>query len=115
MADKDVLTQEEIDALLSGVDDGSVIDAEICVIGAGAAGITLAREFIGTDARVCIIESGGLDFEENTQSLYAGKNTGRDYYQLDESRLRYFGGSTNHWGNWCAYQARGFGSGWTSK
>jgi choline dehydrogenase-like flavoprotein len=82
--------------------DGSEIDADLCVIGAGAAGITIARAFIGKHATVCLVESGGLQFEGDTQALYQGKLVGRSYFDLGATRLRYFGGSTNHWGGWCA-------------
>jgi choline dehydrogenase-like flavoprotein len=69
---------------------------DVCIIGAGAAGITLAREFAGRPFKVCLLESGGLDFDSATQDLYAGEIDGFPE-ALDVSRLRYFGGSTNHW------------------
>lgn len=78
-----------------------LIESDICIVGAGAAGITLAREFIDQPYEVCILESGGLDFEDPTQSLYQGENTGLPYFPLNESRARYLGGSTNLWGGWC--------------
>ena len=76
------------------------INTDICIIGAGAAGITLAREFINQTHQVCLLESGGLDFDEVTQSLYTGENVGVPYFPLKESRARYLGGSTNLWGGW---------------
>lgn len=79
------------------IEDKAVIEADICIIGAGAAGITLAREFIGSSFNVCLLESGGLEFDKETQSLYNGKNIGYPYYDLDVLRLRYFGGTTNIW------------------
>ena len=79
----------------------SLIEADLAIIGAGAAGITLARELAGTNIAVCLLESGGLDFEQDIQNLYRGENGGRWYFPLDTCRLRYFGGSTNHWGGWC--------------
>lgn len=78
-------------------ENNAVIEADICVIGAGAAGITIAREFIGTSVKVCLLEAGGLEFDKATQSLYKGKNIGYPYYDLDVLRLRYFGGTTNIW------------------
>ena len=77
-----------------------VIETDVCIVGAGAAGITLAREFIGKPFRVCLLESGGFDFEESTQDLYRGNNAGF-HVPLSVARLRYFGGSTNHWGSYC--------------
>lgn len=77
------------------------LKTEVCIIGAGAAGISLSREFIGQPFRVSILESGDLEHNEDTQSLYQGDNTGLPYYPLNTARLRYFGGSTNHWGGYC--------------
>jgi choline dehydrogenase-like flavoprotein len=79
----------------------STLDADLCIIGGGAAGITLAREFIGRSARVAVLESGSTDFESETQSLYEGRNLGLPYFPLDTPRLRYFGGTTNHWAGVC--------------
>ncbi|MEE8171462.1 MAG: GMC family oxidoreductase [Alphaproteobacteria bacterium] len=82
---------------------GTEIEADLCVIGAGAAGITIAREFAGGSIRVCLVESGGFDFEENTQALCRGEAVGtRPPRELETSRLRYFGGTTNHWAGCCA-------------
>jgi choline dehydrogenase-like flavoprotein len=80
--------------------ENQVIEAEVCIVGAGAAGITLAREFVPQEFRVCLLESGGLEFDQETQSLYKGENTGQSYFPLDATRLRYFGGTTNHWNGW---------------
>src|SRR5690606_13224807 len=46
-------------------------------------------------------ESGGLEPDADTQDLYQGDVIGRPYYPLDVTRLRHFGGSTNHWVGWC--------------
>ncbi|MBD2305478.1 GMC family oxidoreductase [Chroococcidiopsis sp. FACHB-1243] len=78
----------------------SLVETDICIIGAGAAGITLARELRDRPEQVCLLESGGFDYEEQIQSLYAGENTGLAYFPLKEARGRYFGGSTNLWGGW---------------
>ena len=48
------------------------------------------------------LESGGLDFEQATQDLYRGANLGMPYYELDQSRLRFFGGTVAIWGGRCA-------------
>tara|TARA_R110002110_G_scaffold239506_5_gene455467 strand:- start:3066 stop:4661 length:1596 start_codon:yes stop_codon:yes gene_type:complete len=82
------------------VDNGTVIETDLAIIGAGAAGITIARELAGSGISVALIESGGFDFDAATQDLYEGESVGVDY-PLTSSRLRYFGGSTNHWGGWC--------------
>jgi choline dehydrogenase-like flavoprotein len=51
---------------------------------------------------VIVLESGGAELEQATQDLYAGSDIGRPYDLFSASRLRYFGGTTNHWGGvWC--------------
>ena len=80
---------------------GTAIETDICVVGAGAAGISIARELSGQPHRIALIESGGFEPEEPTQQLYDGRSIGRDYQPLDAVRLRYFGGTTNHWAGNC--------------
>jgi choline dehydrogenase-like flavoprotein len=86
---------------LAKLEPGAVIDADIAIIGAGAAGITLACELSGSGLETWLIESGDFEFDADTQALYEGKITGTPYFPLDVARLRYFGGSTNHWGGIC--------------
>lgn len=81
--------------------DGHTIRADVCVVGAGAAGITIARRLSGRGLRIVLLEGGGLDASARSQSLYQGEVTGRPYFELDEARLRYLGGTTNHWAGWC--------------
>lgn len=74
--------------------------ADLVIVGAGAAGITLARQFANTRTSVLLLESGGLAREDAQQDLYKGSLTGLQTLPLHVSRLRYFGGSTNHWAGW---------------
>ena len=78
-----------------------MLDADLCVVGAGIAGITLVRELSGRGLTIVLLESGGGDFEPATQDLYAGANIGMPYYPLNKSRLRFFGGSSTAWGGRC--------------
>ncbi len=79
------------------VDEGATIDSEVCVVGAGAAGITMARSLAAAGVDVTLLESGGKTFEWRTQELCEGINAGAPY-PIKESRLRFLGGATNHWG-----------------
>ena len=74
---------------------------DACVIGSGPAGITLARRLAAQGFSVALMEAGGLELTAESQEIYAGEVTGLDYYPLDVARLRYFGGTSNHWGGWC--------------
>jgi choline dehydrogenase-like flavoprotein len=82
--------------------DGTHLKSDLCVVGAGAAGITIAKEFADTKFDVTLLESGGFTREPAVQSLYEGTNTGLPYFPLQQARLRYFGGTTNHWSGLCA-------------
>jgi GMC oxidoreductase len=74
---------------------------DACVIGAGPAGITLARRLAARGFSVALMEGGGLEQTEESQDLYKGEIVGLDYFPLEEARLRYLGGSSNHWGGRC--------------
>ena len=82
------------------LDDGSRIDADLAIIGAGPAGISIARAMAAPGTQVCLLESGGLDSAAEIQALYQGESTGIDY-PLAATRLRRFGGSSGHWGGYC--------------
>lgn len=82
----------------AGPQDFSV---DICVIGAGPAGISIARSFIGTPLSVCLVESGGLAGEDSSQELYQGASIGSPELDPGTSRMRAFGGSCNVWGGGC--------------
>lgn len=80
----------------------SVIEGDICIVGAGAAGLSLALEFDGSPVRVVLLEGGGFEHENKLQDLYCGPTTGQPYYPLTASRLHYFGGTTGLWGGQCS-------------
>lgn len=84
-----------------GVADNANLDCDVCVVGAGAAGIVLALELTGTPLKVFVLEAGGFDYEPETQSLYEGESVGHPYFALESARLRMFGGTTGHWQGWC--------------
>ena len=74
---------------------------DVCVIGSGPAGITLARRLGAHGLSVGLFEAGGLELTAESQEVYRGETEGvPDYYPLDACRLRYFGGTSNHWGGW---------------
>lgn len=80
---------------------GTALKTDLCIIGSGAAGITLALELAGAPFSVIILESGGFDPEAETQALAKGEIAGLPTFPLDVSRLRQFGGTTGHWGGFC--------------
>jgi choline dehydrogenase-like flavoprotein len=79
---------------------GENLEADICIVGAGPAGIALATALSGTGRRIIVAESGDLKFSPAAQALYDGESVGLSY-RVNESRLRYFGGAGNHWAGNC--------------
>lgn len=82
------------------LEEGSIVEKEVCVIGAGVAGITLALEFEKQGLDACVLESGGYAADEQTKDLYRGTSAGLPYEFADGCRSRYLGGSSNCWGGW---------------
>ena len=73
----------------------------MCIVGAGAAGMTLAMQLAAAGIEVLLLESGGEKIDAETQGLYAAEQVGIDYFDLSASRLRFLGGTTNHWAGYC--------------
>jgi choline dehydrogenase-like flavoprotein len=82
--------------------DGDVLQADLCIVGAGAAGISMALELADTSIEVLVLESGGIKPEKDTQALYAGTVADeRLHSPPDTYRQRRFGGTTTIWGGRC--------------
>ena len=84
------------------LENGTIIEGDICIVGAGAAGITIANEFLNSNYKVILLEGGGFDYDDRIQELYNGKTTGQPYYPMKSSELHFFGGTTAHWGGFCS-------------
>lgn len=80
---------------------GTSIATTVCIVGAGAAGITLALELEKQGIDCCLLESGGFSPDDGSRDLYRGAAIGLPYRFADGCRSRYFGGSSNCWGGWC--------------
>ena len=86
----------------SELGDGQSLDTDVCIVGAGAAGITLALELAGTGLSVLLVESGGMEAEEAVQRLYEGAVADERMHSAPHRyRQRRFGGSTTIWGGRC--------------
>ena len=71
--------------------------ADVCIVGAGAAGITIAREFVGTPHSVILLEGGGEQQEKESQDPYASEVVGLPHAGVHDGRARVFGGTTTLW------------------
>ena len=80
------------------------LEADIIVVGAGPAGITLARECARQGHSVLLLESGGFNSETDVQAICHGEAVGEfspDDSYLSYSRRRVFGGTSSIWNGWC--------------
>lgn len=78
------------------------ISGDVCVVGTGPAGLTLALELSRKGRHVVLLEGGGATYEDESQDLYRGAVTGHDNIDIANSRLRQFGGTSGHWTGLCA-------------
>jgi choline dehydrogenase-like flavoprotein len=80
-----------------------LLRCDVCVIGTGPAGITIARELSGTSLRVTLLESGGTERQEAADALNEIESLGwprvMDQWNV---RNRMVGGSSNTWSGRCA-------------
>jgi choline dehydrogenase-like flavoprotein len=74
-----------------------MVEADVCIVGAGPAGLAVARELAGRDLRVCVLESGGAELDADTQALAGGRVSGGRFEPLADARRRQLGGSANQW------------------
>ncbi len=74
---------------------------DVCVCGSGPAGITTARKLAARGKRVLLLEAGGVEPSAASIDVYRGKSVGATYWGVESCRLRYFGGTSNHWTGLC--------------
>lgn len=73
------------------------VEVDVCIVGAGPAGISIARELSGNGVQVWLLESGGKDAEPRAQQLNRGQSVGYPIHRPHQSRVRAFGGTSTHW------------------
>ena len=76
------------------------LDADICIVGAGPAGLTLASELATRGRRVVLLESGGRNPDPEVQTLNEGTTTGDAYAGPGSTRHRQAGGTVGIWNTW---------------
>jgi choline dehydrogenase-like flavoprotein len=71
---------------------------DVCIVGAGAAGLVLAIELINHGKHVLVLESGGWRrWERRTQALKKSEVVGLPYAGVHSGRFRTLGGTTAAW------------------
>ena len=100
---------------------GSILECDLCIVGAGAAGLAMALRFVDSGIDVLVLEAGGERFDAAVQACYDGEVANSALHSPPATyRQRRFGGSTAIWGGACVpldpidFEARAWvpGSGW---
>ncbi|MBB5915024.1 choline dehydrogenase-like flavoprotein [Nocardia transvalensis] len=80
------------------------LDADICIVGSGPAGLTIATELAGTAWRVLVLESGGRTRSPDADRLNDIENAGAPRAMPHrDARNRVLGGSSDTWSGRCGY------------
>lgn len=81
------------------VASGETLTADVCIVGAGPAGITLAQELSGQNFKVYLLETGGFERDAKVQALAEDADfpIGDFYPRAYYTRERQFGGTANVW------------------
>ena len=80
----------------SSVRGGDEFAPDLCIVGAGPAGITIAQELDRLGMSVLLIEAGGLEVDPTVQDQSRGESDGYPLHLLHHSRVRAFGGTLRH-------------------
>lgn len=75
--------------------------SEVIIVGSGPAGISLALGLEKKGINSLILEAGDLSYSEISQENYKAEVYGDYINDPFYTRLRQFGGSSNHWGGTC--------------
>ncbi len=95
--------------------------ADVCIVGGGAAGLTLAHDLCGSGLSVILLEAGAKRETKSSQAIYRGELVDpQSHPWLHHFRVRAIGGSSRIWGGRCVpfddidFKARDWvtGSGW---
>ena len=81
------------------INDSQTFQADVCILGGGVAGIVLANELSSNNRSIIVLDSGSESYEQQTQDLYKAESKPDIFPSPSVSRLRFLGGSSNHWEN----------------
>ena len=81
------------------IPSGSVLQPDVCIVGAGPVGVTVGLTLARAGARVLLLEAGGRRQTAAAQKHARGESVGEPYVPLHRSRVRGFGGTSLHWLN----------------
>lgn len=79
---------------------------DICIIGGGPAGLTVARALEGCGLSVVVLETGGWPAREQDVPLARARSVGQSYFPVHTTRVRGLAGTSNHWYHDIGFRAR---------
>jgi choline dehydrogenase-like flavoprotein len=81
---------------------GACLEGDVCIVGAGAAGISIAQALADTRLRILLLEAGGEVPDASSRAIYRIVPRWTQPLTVDPSQRWYFGGNTNHWAGNCS-------------
>ena len=83
---------------LGTVGANTVIETDLVIVGSGPAGLTIAREFLGTRIQVLVLESGQLDEDDRFTALNAVESIGEPKGRAQkDKRIAFHGANSSSW------------------
>lgn len=76
-------------------------DFDVCIVGSGPAGLSVALEFADTALSICVLESGGRELDPAAEALNEIESVGLRRAPQDVTRRRGFGGTSAVWSGRC--------------
>jgi choline dehydrogenase-like flavoprotein len=91
---------------VQAVSRGAGEQYDICIIGGGPAGLTVARALEGSGLSVVVLETGGWPAREQDVALARARSVGHPYFPVHTTRVRGLAGTSNHWYHDVGFRAR---------
>lgn len=88
--------------ILSKASEEALQSFDVCIVGTGHGGMSVALELEGSGLSVCLLESGGFRRVQRTQNLYQGESLTELHASPGLYRERFFGGTSHVWGGRCS-------------
>jgi hypothetical protein len=85
--------------LNSGESKRGTLSYDVCIVGGGVSGLVIANELAETGMKIALVESGGKEYHQQSQDLYNANKVDFPFPNTSYTRLRFLGGSSNHWQN----------------
>jgi choline dehydrogenase-like flavoprotein len=81
--------------------DGETVEADLCIVGAGIVGLSMAQRFLGRGLRVLVLDGGDRRPTLRGQDDLWTEPAGAPNHSFAFSRFRAYGGTGAHWAGIC--------------